>query len=135
MKSSPKSSKQRCWNASTSRPTRVSLVNKPKAPGSESSRASYSCALIRPPSSGRGSVDRDAAHDAPFRVVRDREVLDAAVVPEGHGSDLPVEAALEVGRPHMVEEEREQHLVLAVGDTDEVRRGIAVDEERPAAGL
>ncbi len=68
-------------------------------------------------------------------VVGDGVVLHRAVVPERDRARLPVEPALELRRAHVVEQERQEHLVLAVGEAHDVRRGVAVHEQRLATGL
>src|SRR5262245_5379445 len=71
----------------------------------------------------------------PLRIVVPHGVvLDAAVVPEGDGALLPAEAALELRRLHVAEEELEHGVALRPLELDDARGEAAVHEEGLAAG-
>src|SRR5215470_7899378 len=61
-------------------------------------------------------------------------VLDAAVVPEGDGALLPAEAALELRRLHVAEEELEHGVALRARELHDAGGEATVHEERLPAG-
>src|SRR5215470_7420655 len=68
------------------------------------------------------------------KVVPHGVMLDAAVVPEGDGALLPAEAALELRRLHVAEEELEHGVALRARELHDARGEAAVHEERLPAG-
>ena len=86
-------------------------------------------------SGGFGAGDGQAVHDSAGRVVGDGVVLHAAVVPHGQRAGAPTVAALERGRPDVLEQHREQRFALGAGEAVDPGCEVAVDEQRPAAGV
>ena len=84
---------------------------------------------------GPVALDRDPVAAADLRpVVPEGVVLGRAVVPEGDRIGAPSEAAVELRRPDVFEEELEQGPALGRLHTDDLPREARVDEEPLAPG-
>src|SRR5262245_56140329 len=82
------------------------------------------------------SCDLHAPHEAAEGAgVLDRQVLHAAVVPEGHGAVGPAEAAGELRAVTLFEQEPQERAALLLRHALEAHRVRGVDEETFAAGL
>src|SRR5687767_12585201 len=83
----------------------------------------------------RVALDRHAVPVPALReVIPHRVMLDGAVVPEGHGARLPAEAAVQLGRLHVAEEQLEHRGALRLREPDDARGEPAVHEQRLAPG-
>ena len=130
------------------RPERARGVRASTADGAGSSRAQLDGCASRPPTTeerpGRprsrtdrsphignpGAADLDAAHQAAERAgVAERDVLGAAVVPEGDRALLPAEAEGEFRPVAVLEQEVEQRLALGLGHALDADRVGRVDEQ------
>ena len=84
---------------------------------------------------GRVAAHRDAVHDPRLRrIVVDREVLRAAIVPERQRAGLPAEPAGELRPRRVLLQEVDQRLAFLVGHAVEMLH-VAADIQRLAAGL
>src|SRR4029453_10517262 len=82
------------------------------------------------------AADLDAPHDAGERAgIAERDVLGAAVVPEGDRALLVAEAESEFRPVAVLEQEIEQGLALGLGHAFEAHGVGLVDEQHLAAGL
>src|SRR5262245_7844456 len=114
--------------AYSNRSVRASAIGSRRPRGPERARGSGSI-------EGRVALDRHAmAVPALREVVPHRVVLHATVVPERHRVRLPAEAAVELRRLHVAEEELQDRLALWPRQLLDARGEATVDEEPLAPG-